>query len=105
MPFIFWGIKNASSGCRRYALLRHHLKVQLRESGHQVDAAEDAKEADYFLNEAVHYKYGYGFNVDYCRQLSSENKTKFLYRSKKHHGLKAVTWRGMNQTEPAELPL
>lgn len=33
------------------ALLRHHLKVQLRESGHQVDAAEDAKEADYFLNE------------------------------------------------------
>lgn len=33
------------------ALLRHHLKVQLQESGHQVDAAEDAKEADYFLNE------------------------------------------------------
>lgn len=33
------------------ALLRHHLTVQLRESGHQVDAAEDAKEADYFLNE------------------------------------------------------
>ncbi|AIR66029.1 two-component system response regulator PhoP [Cedecea neteri] len=33
------------------ALLRHHLKVQLREAGHQVDAAEDAKEADYFLNE------------------------------------------------------
>lgn len=33
------------------ALLRHHLKVQLQELGHQVDAAEDAKEADYFLNE------------------------------------------------------
>lgn len=33
------------------ALLRHHLQVQLRESGHQVDAAEDAKEADYFLSE------------------------------------------------------
>jgi len=33
------------------ALLRHHLTVQLREGGHQVDAAEDAKEADYFLNE------------------------------------------------------
>lgn len=33
------------------ALLRHHLTVQLREAGHQVDAAEDAKEADYFLNE------------------------------------------------------
>ena len=33
------------------ALLRHHLQVQLREGGHQVDAAEDAKEADYFLNE------------------------------------------------------
>ncbi|GGD13216.1 two-component system response regulator PhoP [Franconibacter daqui] len=33
------------------ALLRHHLKVQLSELGHQVDAAEDAKEADYFLNE------------------------------------------------------
>lgn len=33
------------------ALLRHHLQVQLREAGHQVDAAEDAKEADYFLNE------------------------------------------------------
>ncbi|MDQ4806163.1 two-component system response regulator PhoP, partial [Klebsiella pneumoniae] len=24
------------------ALLRHHLKVQLQELGHQVDAAEDA---------------------------------------------------------------
>ncbi|MEY8710209.1 DNA-binding response regulator [Mangrovibacter phragmitis] len=35
------------------ALLRHHLKVQLRELGHQVDAAEDAKEADYFLKEHV----------------------------------------------------
>ncbi|MBJ3815454.1 two-component system response regulator PhoP [Shimwellia pseudoproteus] len=35
------------------ALLRHHLQVQLRELGHQVDAAEDAKEADYFLNEHV----------------------------------------------------
>lgn len=33
------------------ALLRHHLKVQLQELGHQVDAAEDAREADYFLNE------------------------------------------------------
>ena len=33
------------------ALLRHHLAVQLREMGHQVDAAEDAKEADYFLQE------------------------------------------------------
>ncbi len=32
-------------------LLRHHLAVQLREMGHQVDAAEDAKEADYFLSE------------------------------------------------------
>ncbi len=25
------------------ALLRHHLKVQLQELGHQVDAAEDAQ--------------------------------------------------------------
>lgn len=33
------------------ALLRHHLWVQLREMGHQVDAAEDAKEADYYLLE------------------------------------------------------
>ncbi len=33
------------------ALLRHHLKVQLQELGHQVDAAEDAKEADYYLGE------------------------------------------------------
>ncbi|ARU93673.1 two-component system response regulator PhoP [Tatumella citrea] len=33
------------------ALLRHHLAVQLRDMGHQVDAAEDAKEADYFLSE------------------------------------------------------
>lgn len=33
------------------ALLRHHLTVQMREMGHQVDAAEDAKEADYFLQE------------------------------------------------------
>ncbi|EMA8637805.1 two-component system response regulator PhoP [Cronobacter malonaticus] len=33
------------------ALLRHHLKVQLSELGHQVDVAEDAKEADYYLNE------------------------------------------------------
>lgn len=28
-----------------------HLSVQMREMGHQVDAAEDAKEADYFLQE------------------------------------------------------
>lgn len=33
------------------SLLRHHLCVQMREMGHQVDAAEDAKEADYFLQE------------------------------------------------------
>lgn len=33
------------------ALLRHHLSVQLKETGHQVDAAADAKEADYFLQE------------------------------------------------------
>lgn len=33
------------------ALLRHHLKVQLQELGHQVDAAEDAREADYYLGE------------------------------------------------------
>ncbi|MBC8944567.1 MULTISPECIES: two-component system response regulator PhoP [Xenorhabdus] len=33
------------------ALLRHHLKVQLRDIGHQVDAAEDTKEADYYLKE------------------------------------------------------
>ncbi|CAK9884712.1 MAG: Virulence transcriptional regulatory protein PhoP [Candidatus Erwinia impunctatus] len=33
------------------ALLRHHLSVQLREMGHQVDAAAEAKEADYFLQE------------------------------------------------------
>ncbi|AWK15373.1 two-component system response regulator PhoP [Candidatus Fukatsuia symbiotica] len=33
------------------ALLRHHLTVQMREMSHQVDAAENAKEADYFLQE------------------------------------------------------
>ncbi|MCF3691940.1 response regulator, partial [Salmonella enterica] len=33
------------------ALLRLHLKVQLQDSGHQVDAAEDAMEADYYLYE------------------------------------------------------
>uniref|UniRef100_A0A3B0LUN0 Virulence transcriptional regulatory protein PhoP n=1 Tax=Arsenophonus endosymbiont of Trialeurodes vaporariorum TaxID=235567 RepID=A0A3B0LUN0_9GAMM len=33
------------------ALLRHHLTVQLKETGHQVDAAADAKEADYFLQK------------------------------------------------------
>lgn len=33
------------------SLLRHHLTVQIRAMGHQVDAAADAKEADYFLNE------------------------------------------------------
>lgn len=33
------------------ALLRHHLTVQLKETGHQVDPAADAKEADYFLQE------------------------------------------------------
>lgn len=33
------------------ALLRHHLTVQLKETAHQVDAAADAKEADYFLQE------------------------------------------------------
>ncbi|MFP1742737.1 two-component system response regulator PhoP [Lonsdalea quercina] len=32
-------------------LLRHHLTVQMNEMGHQVDAAADAKEADYFLHE------------------------------------------------------
>ncbi|WP_035341566.1 MULTISPECIES: two-component system response regulator PhoP [unclassified Dickeya] len=32
-------------------LLRHHLTVQLNEMGHQVDAAAEAKEADYFLQE------------------------------------------------------
>ncbi|WP_225087940.1 two-component system response regulator PhoP [Pectobacterium colocasium] len=32
-------------------LLRHHLTVQMNEMGHQVDAASDAKEADYFLHE------------------------------------------------------
>ena len=33
------------------ALLRHHLKVQIQDAGHQVDDVEDAKEADYYLNE------------------------------------------------------
>ena len=33
------------------AFLRHHLKVQIQDAGHQVDDAEDAKEADYYLNE------------------------------------------------------
>lgn len=33
------------------ALLRHHLTVQLKETGHQVNAAADAKEADYFLQK------------------------------------------------------
>ncbi|MBJ7220640.1 MULTISPECIES: two-component system response regulator PhoP [unclassified Brenneria] len=32
-------------------LLRHHLTVQMNEMGHQIDAAADAKEADYFLHE------------------------------------------------------
>nr|AAD01739.1 response regulator [Pectobacterium carotovorum subsp. carotovorum] len=32
-------------------LLLHHLTVQMNEMGHQVDAASDAKEADYFLHE------------------------------------------------------
>ncbi|OZI14040.1 two-component system response regulator PhoP [Sodalis-like symbiont of Philaenus spumarius] len=32
-------------------LLRHHLTVQMRKMGHQVDTAADAREADYFLNE------------------------------------------------------
>ncbi|EGY29058.1 PhoP [Candidatus Regiella insecticola 5.15] len=35
------------------ALLRHHLAVQLREMGYQVDAAKDSKEADYFREEHV----------------------------------------------------
>lgn len=33
------------------SLLRHHLTVQMREMGHQVDASADTREADYFLNE------------------------------------------------------
>ncbi|MDE9495062.1 two-component system response regulator PhoP [Xenorhabdus bovienii] len=33
------------------AILRHHLTVQLQELGHQVDAAENTKEADYYLKE------------------------------------------------------
>ncbi|KAA9001715.1 two-component system response regulator PhoP [Affinibrenneria salicis] len=32
-------------------LLRHHLTVQMNEMNHQVDAAADAREADYFLQE------------------------------------------------------
>lgn len=35
------------------ALLRHHLKVQIQDAGNQVDDAEDAKEADYYLNEHI----------------------------------------------------
>lgn len=34
-------------------LLRHHLSVQFRDAGHQVDAAEDAKEADSFIAEGT----------------------------------------------------
>lgn len=34
-------------------LLRHHLSVQFRDAGHQVDAAEDAKEADSFITEGT----------------------------------------------------
>ncbi|MBI6217516.1 two-component system response regulator PhoP [Proteus sp. DFP240708] len=34
-------------------LLRHHLSVQFRDAGHQVDAAEDAKEADNFIAEGT----------------------------------------------------
>ncbi|WP_434524486.1 two-component system response regulator PhoP [Photorhabdus asymbiotica] len=33
-------------------LLRHHLTVQLRDTGHLVDAAANAKEADYYLAES-----------------------------------------------------
>ncbi|MCA6221830.1 two-component system response regulator PhoP [Photorhabdus antumapuensis] len=33
-------------------LLRHHLTVQLRDTGHLVDAAANAKEADYYLVES-----------------------------------------------------
>ena len=29
------------------ALLRHHLKVQIQDAGHQVDDAEDAKAVSY----------------------------------------------------------
>jgi two-component system, OmpR family, response regulator PhoP len=32
-------------------LLRHHLAVQMRDMGHQVDVAAEAKEADYYLHE------------------------------------------------------
>ncbi|OAT22551.1 two-component system response regulator PhoP [Proteus myxofaciens] len=34
-------------------LLRHHLSVQFRDAGHQVDAAEDAKEADTLITQGV----------------------------------------------------
>lgn len=33
------------------SILRHHLTVQMREMGHQVDAGTDAWAADHFLNE------------------------------------------------------
>lgn len=33
------------------SLLRHHLAVQIRDMGNQVDAAEDAKEANFFIHE------------------------------------------------------
>lgn len=34
-------------------LLRHHLTVQLKETCYQVDAASDAKEADYFYKKVI----------------------------------------------------
>lgn len=34
-------------------LLRHHLSVQFRDAGHQVDATQDAKEADHFIAEST----------------------------------------------------
>ncbi len=34
-------------------LLRHHLSVQFRDAGHQVDAAQDAKEADHFIAKST----------------------------------------------------
>ncbi len=34
-------------------LLRHHLSVQFRDAGHQVDVAQDAKEADHFIAEST----------------------------------------------------